>query len=104
MPYQVHDAIPHAMSGNELSRVRTELRLFPPEPIKQRLLASRGADIVIQSSGFGGPADRVQVGAFECSSATILQRAFSLFAFNFLDAAHRGACRAAEDGRTVPDD
>ncbi len=50
MPHQVDDAIVHAMSGTELSRVRTELRLLPPEPINQRLLASRGADIVMQSS------------------------------------------------------
>jgi hypothetical protein len=50
MPYQVDDALLHAMSGTELSRVRTELRLLPPEPNNQRLLASRGADIVMQSS------------------------------------------------------
>jgi hypothetical protein len=50
MPYQVDDALRHAMSGTELSRVRTELRLLPPEPINQRPLASRGADIVMQSS------------------------------------------------------
>jgi len=31
----------HAMSGNELSRVRTEFRLRPPEPIKQSPLESR---------------------------------------------------------------
>jgi hypothetical protein len=31
MPYQVDGALPHAMSGTELSRVRTELRLLPPE-------------------------------------------------------------------------
>ena len=53
MPYQVDDALLHAMSGTELSRVRTELRLLPPEPNNQRLLMSRGADIVMQSSGFG---------------------------------------------------
>jgi hypothetical protein len=52
MPYQVDDALLHAMSGTELSRVRTELRLLP-EPNNQRLLMSRGADIVMQSSGFG---------------------------------------------------
>ena len=52
MPYQVDDALLHAMSGTELSRVRTELRLLPPEPNNQRLLASREADIVMQSSGF----------------------------------------------------
>ena len=50
MPYQVDDALLHAMSGTELSRVRTELRLLPPEPNNQRLLMSRGADIVMQSS------------------------------------------------------
>ena len=53
MPYQVDDALLHAMSGTELSRVRTELRLLPPEPNNQRLLASRGADIVMQSSEIG---------------------------------------------------
>jgi hypothetical protein len=53
MPYQVDDALLHAMSGTELSRVRTELRLLPPEPNNQTLLASRGADIVMQSSAFG---------------------------------------------------
>jgi hypothetical protein len=35
MPHQVDDALLHAMSGTELSRVRTELRLLPREPIKQ---------------------------------------------------------------------
>jgi len=50
MPYQVDDALLRAMSGTELSRVRTELRLLPPEPNNQRRLASRGADIVMQSS------------------------------------------------------
>jgi hypothetical protein len=51
MPYQVDDALRHAMSGTELSRVRTELRLLLREHINHRLLASRGADIVMQSSG-----------------------------------------------------
>jgi len=36
MPYQVDDAILHAMSGIELSRVRTELRLLPPEAYQQK--------------------------------------------------------------------
>ncbi len=49
MPNQVDDDVLHAMSGTELSCVRTELRLLPPEPIKQSSLASRGADIVMQS-------------------------------------------------------
>jgi hypothetical protein len=38
------------MSGTELSRVRTELRLLLREHINQRLLVSRAADIVMQSS------------------------------------------------------
>jgi hypothetical protein len=54
MPYQVDDALLHAMSGTELSRVRTELRLLPPETNNQGLLASRGADIVMQSSNSRG--------------------------------------------------
>jgi len=35
MLYQVDDALPHAMSGIELSRVRTELRLLLPEAYQQ---------------------------------------------------------------------
>ena len=54
MPHQVDDALLHAMSGTELSRVRTELRLLPPEPINQSPLESRGADIVMQSSARRG--------------------------------------------------
>jgi hypothetical protein len=53
MPYQVDGAVRHAMSGTELSRVRTELRLLLRDHINQRLLASRTADIVMQSSGLG---------------------------------------------------
>jgi len=36
MPYQVDDALLHAMSGTELSRVRTEPRLLPPEAYQQK--------------------------------------------------------------------
>ncbi len=36
MLHQVGDALPHAMSGTELSRVRTELRLLPPEAYQQK--------------------------------------------------------------------
>jgi hypothetical protein len=50
MPYQVDGAVRRAMSGTELSRVRTELRLLLRGHINQRLLASRTADIVMQSS------------------------------------------------------
>jgi hypothetical protein len=35
MLLQVHDALLRAMSGIELSRVRTELRLLPPEAYQQ---------------------------------------------------------------------
>jgi hypothetical protein len=36
MLHQVDDALPHAMSGTELPRVRTELRLLPPEAYQQK--------------------------------------------------------------------
>jgi hypothetical protein len=42
MPNQVDGAFVRAMSGTELSRVRTEFRLRPPEPINYSLLESRG--------------------------------------------------------------
>jgi hypothetical protein len=42
MPNQVDGALVHTMSGTELSRVRTEFRLRPPEPINPSLLESRG--------------------------------------------------------------
>jgi hypothetical protein len=81
MPYQVDDALLHAMSGTELSRVRTELRLLPPEPNNQRLLASRGADIVMQSStqpvrshlkSTIGPSDRSELLTFGSTSSALL--------------------------------
>jgi hypothetical protein len=50
MPIQVRGVLVHAMSGTELSRVRTEFRLRLPEPINKSPLESRGADIVMQSS------------------------------------------------------
>jgi hypothetical protein len=53
MPIQVRGVLVHAMSGTELSRVRTEIRLRLPEPINKSPLESRGADIVMQSSAFG---------------------------------------------------
>jgi hypothetical protein len=62
MPYQV--AVRHAMSGIELPRVRTELRLLLREHINQRLLASRAADIVMQSTGFA-PLIRDNLGIFK---------------------------------------
>jgi hypothetical protein len=49
MPIQVRGVLVHAMSGTELSRVRTEFRLRLPEPINKSPLESRGADIVMQS-------------------------------------------------------
>jgi hypothetical protein len=51
MLIQVRGVSVHAMSGIELSRVRTEFRLRLPEPINKRPLESSGADIVMQSSG-----------------------------------------------------
>lgn len=52
MPIQVRGVLVHAMSGTELSRVRTEFRLRLPERISNSPLESRGADIVMQSSEF----------------------------------------------------
>jgi hypothetical protein len=46
MPHQVDGAFVHAMSGTELSRVRTEFRLRLPEPINQSLLESRGPTLL----------------------------------------------------------
>jgi hypothetical protein len=42
MPIQVRGVRVHAMSGTELSRVRTEFRLRLPEPINKSPLESRG--------------------------------------------------------------
>ena len=52
MLHQVDSALPHAMSGIELSRVRPNSGSFLPKPINKTLIASRGADIVMQSSAF----------------------------------------------------
>src|ERR1700683_1148484 len=49
-----------AMSGIELSRVRTELRLLPHEPINQSLLVSR-AGIVMQSSEIPGEGSSISL-------------------------------------------
>jgi hypothetical protein len=49
MPIQGRGVLIHAISGTELSRVRTEFRLRLPEPINKSPLESRGADIVMQS-------------------------------------------------------
>jgi hypothetical protein len=46
MPNQVDGAFVRAMSGTELSRVRTEFRLRPPEPINYSLLESRGPTLL----------------------------------------------------------
>jgi hypothetical protein len=50
MPHQVDGAFVRAMSGTELSHVRTEFRLRLPEPINKSLLESRGPTLVMQSS------------------------------------------------------
>jgi hypothetical protein len=50
MPIEVRGVLVHAMSGTELSRVRTEFRLHLPELINKSSLESSGADIVMQSN------------------------------------------------------
>jgi hypothetical protein len=46
MPSQVRGVLVHAMSGTELSRVRTEFRLRLPEPINKSPLESRGPTLL----------------------------------------------------------
>ena len=46
MPNQVDGAFVRAMSGTELSRVRTEFRLRLPEPINKSPLESRGPTLL----------------------------------------------------------
>src|SRR5271155_3667309 len=46
MPIQVRGVLVHAMSGTELSRVRTEFRLRLPEPINKSPLESRGPTLL----------------------------------------------------------
>jgi hypothetical protein len=55
MPNQVDGVLVRAMSGTELSRVRTEFRLRPPEPIKQSLLESRGPTLLCNQVRFAVP-------------------------------------------------
>jgi len=50
MPNQVDGAFVRAMSGTELSRVRTEFRPRPPRTYQLKPLESRAAEIVMQSS------------------------------------------------------
>ena len=61
MPIQVRGVLIHAMSGTELSRVRTEFRLRLPEPINKSPLESRRPTLLCNQvvsrrfhfSGFG---------------------------------------------------
>jgi hypothetical protein len=46
MPIQVRGVLVQAMSGAELSRVRTEFRLRLPEPINKLPLESRGPTLL----------------------------------------------------------
>ena len=52
MPIQVRGVLVHAMSGTELSRVRTEFRLRLPEPINKSPLESRGPTLLCNHVGF----------------------------------------------------
>jgi hypothetical protein len=46
MPNQVRGVLVRAMSGTELSRVRTEFRLRLPEPINKNPLESKGPTLL----------------------------------------------------------
>jgi hypothetical protein len=52
MPIQVRGVLMHAMSGTELSRVRTEFRLRLPEPINKSPLESRGPTLLCNQVPF----------------------------------------------------
>ena len=52
MPIQVHGVLVHAMSGTELSRVRTAFRLRLPEPINKSPLESRGPTLLCNQVKF----------------------------------------------------
>ena len=53
MPIQVRGVLVHAMSGTELSRVRTEFRLRLPEPINKSPLESRGPTLLCNQVNSG---------------------------------------------------
>jgi hypothetical protein len=52
MPVQVRGVLMHAMSGTELSRVRTEFRLRLPERINKGPLESRGPTLLCNQMVF----------------------------------------------------
>ena len=54
MPIQVRGVLVHAMSGTELSRVRTEFRLRLPEPINKSPLESRGPTLLCNQVPLAG--------------------------------------------------
>jgi hypothetical protein len=70
MPIQVRGVLVHAMSGTELSRVRTEFRLRLPEPINKSPLESRGPTLLCN-----------QVNCCFTSPVTRLSRNFSIDRF-----------------------
>ena len=81
MLIQVRGVLVHAMSCTELSRVRTEFRLLPPEPINRSPLESSGADIVMQSSKFlvrqmSGYASSLSLHEIRAQSLAVLNRKF----------------------------
>ena len=51
MPIHVRGVLVHAMSGSELSRVRTEFRLRLPERINNSPLESRGPTLLCNHWG-----------------------------------------------------
>jgi hypothetical protein len=57
MPIQVCGVLVHAMSGTELSRVRTEFRLRLPEPINKSPLESSGPTLLCNQVPFQGTND-----------------------------------------------
>jgi hypothetical protein len=71
MPIQVRGVLVHAMSGTELSRVRTEFRLHLPEPINKDPLESRGPTLLCNQWDFAPrrvhrnvPTNRIQCACY----------------------------------------
>src|SRR5208282_4037446 len=84
MPNQVDGAFVRAMSGTELSRVRTEFRPRPPRTYQLKPLESRAAEIVMQSSSvlvrqMSGYPTNQDFGTSASSASTQIQVTLSKF-------------------------
>jgi hypothetical protein len=94
MLYQVDDALLHAMSGIELSRVRTELRLLLPEAYQQksdRVERGRHCYAIKWSASLGTVSNRPSAREFRVQSHITSVAPISLFGKNLRNVAHEMA-------------